>query len=299
MIYDTSTLGTATNQITFNDDSGTIFYRLTDRYPIQRDLRQFDIPLPEGMGVADYQTLIGRTNYVLEGKMYPNAETDYSTGSKALRKLANLQIEQADSGADQGYVPYKFADNDGTPKQINLKVLYVDLRERSRNGLKLPFRLYCKIKYPVIVAQTQTSATIGDSTATVSGSSNLPWILPKVVGKTSYSSNGTIINAGDLPTYPSITITGPINRPKVTNSTTSEYLEVDVNLASSSDSLIVTYDQDTVSITQAGNSKYDKLTSGSKLFKIASGTNNLTLTGSTVGSGANATISIQSAWPLS
>lgn len=298
-IFDPSRIGTDDNIIYFNEDGTDPYYRLKSRLPERRQIREFDAPLPEGSGVADFQTLIGKTYYILQGTMYPNDEITFDEGKKALRKLASLEVGQADAGSDQGYVPYKWYEADDINKQLWVKVEYVDIPEKTRSGLKLDFKLYCKIKYPVIFAQDNTSAIIGDSNATASGTSYLPWVLPMIIGKSSYTSNGSVYNAGDLETYPSITINGPINRPKLTNTTSGEYIEVDVNLATTGDSLIIIYDQDTVSIAQAGISKFNKLTSGSTLFKIKPGTNDFTLTGSTVGSGAYASLSFNAAWPLS
>lgn len=297
-IFDESTLGTSTNQITFNDDSQSIYYRITDRYVLSRQVRQNDMPLPEEMGVSDFQTLLGASNYLIQGTMYPNDDSGYDLGKKALRKLASLAIEQDDSDSDAGYVPYDMADTDGYNKRINMKVLYVDLRESSKNGLKLPFRLFCKIKFPAIQTQDAISTTIGSSTATISGSSNLSFTLPHALGLTTYSSNGSINNVGDLPSYPSIVITGPVTTPRITNSTTGEYIELGITLATTGDSCIITYDQDSVSMTQAGNSVLNTLTTASTLFKLAVGTNNLTLTGATVGSGATASVSTFPLWPL-
>lgn len=64
-IFDESTLGTSNNQITFNDDNGTIYYRLKNRVPQRREIREFDIPLQENTGIADFQTFIGKTMFIL------------------------------------------------------------------------------------------------------------------------------------------------------------------------------------------------------------------------------------------
>jgi len=297
-IYRQSTLGTDNNQITFNLLGQYPYYRMTARALTRRELVEFDIKLPEGMGDADYQTLQGKVYYLLSGTMYPRDESSYDTGRRALRKVANLAIEQADSESDQGYVPYTWQESDLIDKTINLKVMYVDLPESSRNGLKQPFRILCKIKYPVILGPIITTS-VGSSTSTISGSSGLPFGLPIGLGSTTYSSTGALTNDGDLPTYPSIVIWGPISNPRLTNSTTGEYIELTTSLASSSDSLIITYDADTLEITQAGATVLDKLTSGSKLFKLISGINQLTLSGATVGAGAHAVVSAPSAWALS
>lgn len=296
-IFDTSTLGTSNNQITFNDDNGSIYYRLKNRVPQRREIREYDIPLQENTGIADFQTFIGKTMYILEGTMYPDDEDAFAEGRQALRKLASMDIEQNDNDSDMGYVPYKWTDT--SDKQLFMKVLYVDLPENSKQGIKQPFRLLCKLKYPVILSQDSNAGTIGSSTATTTGSFVLPEVLPSVVGATTYSSNGSVENQGDWPSYPSFTVYGPVNIPRITNTTTGEYMEINTNLSSSSDTLTINYDQDSFAIEKNGNSVIGSLTNGSTYFKIQPGINNLTLSGSSVGSGAYASVSVNSAWPLS
>jgi hypothetical protein len=295
-IFDESTLGTVNNQITFNQD-GPIYYRLRSRLPQRRQIREFDIPLQENTGIADFRTFIGKTMFILEGTMYPDDEDYFAEGRYALKSLASPQISQDDADSDQGYVPYKWVDNDA--KQIFVKELYVDLPESSRGGIKQPFKLWCKLKYPVVFSQTIESTTLGQSTSTTSGGSFLPFTMPEVLGSTTYSSNGSISNLGKIGTYPTITIYGPINQPRITNSTTSEYLEFNCNLNLSTDVLRITYDQDTLRAELNGNSVINKQTSGSTYFKLISGINNLTLSGSVVSSGAYATVTANSAWPIS
>ena len=296
-IFDPSTLGTSNNSITFNDDTAEIYYRLKNRVPQRREIREFDIPLQENTGIADFQSFIGKTLFLLEGTMYPDDENAFHEGRRALRKLASLAIEQDDADSDYGYVPYKWTEDED--KQLFMKIVYVDLPENSKQGIKQPFRIFAKVKYPVIFSQTATTTTIGDSSATTSGNSDLPFVLPVVLGASTYSSNRSITNSGDLPTYPTFVIYGPVNRPRITNNTTGEYIEVDVNLATGSDTLTINYDQDSFVIDQNSGSVISDLTSGSTLFKINSGTVSLTLTGTSVGTGAYATASIYSAWPLS
>ncbi len=298
-IYRTSTLGTAANQIVFNQLGSYPYYRMTSRVPTRREIAEFDIKLPEGTGDADYQTLIGKTYLILAGTMYPSSETTYAQGRRALRSLASLEIQQADNASDQGYVPYAWIEEDGYYQQLFLKALYVDLPESSHNGLKQPFRILCKIKYPVIFSQAILTATLGSSSATTSGTSNLPFTLPRAIGLTSYTANGAFSNVGDLSTYPTMQVNGPISNPRITNSTTGEFIEVDVSLATVNDSLSISYDQDTLSITTSTGSVLSSLTSDSTLFKLPAGTSQLTLSGATVGSGASATVSARAAWPLS
>jgi len=293
----TWTLGTSSNLLSFNVTNSDPFFRLKNFITTRRQLKEFDIDIPESLGIADFESFIGKMYVVLDGVMYPKTAATYETGKQQLRKVSSIVVAQLDTNSDAGYVPLKFQGT--VPQQINLKVEYVDLPGSTRNGLKQPFRMFCKIKYPVIFAQAATSFTIGNSSASISGNSYLPWVLPKVIGATTYSSNGAITNGGDLATYPSFVINGPINLPRITNTNTGEYIELNYNLATSGDNIVVNYDQDTLSVTKSGNSVLNTLTSGSTLFKIRPGTVNLTLTGSSVGSGAFASGSINSAWPLS
>lgn len=295
-IFDESTLGTSNNSITFNQDGATIYYRLKSRLPQRRDVREFDIPLQENTGIADFKTFIGKTMYILEGTMYPDDEETFAEGRYALKSIASPQISQDDADSDQGYVPYRWTDN--TDKELYVKVLYVDLPESSRGGIKQPFKLWCKLKYPVIFSQSTNSTTLGSSTATITGGSDLPFVLPVVLGSTTYSSNGSISNDGTIGTYPTITVYGPINQPRITNTTTGEYLEFNTNLGSSSNVLRIIYDQDSLTAEVDGNSVINTQTSGSTYFKLVPGINNLTLSGATVGSGTYATVTAQSAWPL-
>lgn len=299
MIYNIATLGTTNNKITFNDDTQSTYYRITDFMVTGRQVSEYDIKLPEGMGIADFESLMGRVNLVIVGKMYPIDETGFANGKKSLRRLASLDVEQSDVASDAGYVPFAWTEEDGYNKQINLKVEYVDIPEHTKNGLKLPFRLFCKVKYPVILGANAVTASLGSATATTTGNSALPFTLPRALGLTSYNTSSSLYNAGDLPAWPTITIYGPITNPKIINSTTGKFIKLNVALNTTSDSVIISYDQDSVSATQAGNSVLQNLTSDSSFFTIQSGNNNFTLTGDTIGSGAYATISCFPTWPLS
>lgn len=295
-IYGVSTLGTPSNQIIFNQQGVYPYYRLKQRMPTKWQLKEYDVDIPEQMGVADWQSFIAETHYVLQGIMYPKDQTTYDSGRRALRKLGDLNTELADTNADYGYVPYTWTLSDGTNQTVYMKVDYIDLPEASINGLKQPFRIFAKIKYPAILGDA-VSANLGSSGATTIGSSNLSFTLPHALGLTTYSSNGTINNTGDLAAWPSFVINGPVTNPKITNTTTGQYIQFTDSLGSG-DSIILTYDQDSLSATKAGNSVLNELTTGSTLFTIKSGINNLTFTGDTIGSGAFATVSCRPTWPL-
>lgn len=298
-IYDTSSLGTDTNKIDFNGTSFPIF-RVVSRLPQRRQIRELDIPVPFENGISDFETLIGQTAYIIEGVMYPGGESEYDDGLRRLRKLSSLEIQQDDVLADEGYVPYVFTEKI-RQKQIFLKVLYVELPENTRKGLVQPFRLVCKIKDPTIYGATLKQADTGDADfSTASGTAIHSFQYPIIYGASTSSVSVDANNVGDLPIYPSsIIINGPVSNPKITNTTTGEYIQVNTNLATSSNTLTIIYDKDSLSVERDGVSVLNLVTSESTYFKIPPGSNIFSLTGSSISDDARAIVSFYDGWSLS
>lgn len=287
-IYDISTLGVTGNQLTFNDYAARTVYRMQARRVNSRQIRDLDIPVPFESGVSDWETLIGRTGYLLTGKMYPSGEADSSTGLAALRKVANLDFNQGDANTDFGYIPYIYSENGTLNRQIFLKPLYVDTPESTQQGLIQAFNIVCKVKDPTIYGYpSKTASTQGTDVTTGGGSAIFPFTFPVVFGASTGSVTATAINNGTIPVYPqSLVVVGPVNTPKITNGATGEYIEVSTNLSSSSDILTITYDKDTLTVTVGGNSVLSDVTSASTYFKLQPGANPITLTGSSIGANA-------------
>lgn len=275
-------------------------FRVISRRPQQRQTRELDIPVPFESGISDFETLIGQTAYIIEGIMYPGGEAEYDAGLATLRKLASLEISQDDNLSDEGYVPYVFTEF-MRDKQIFMKVKYVDIPENTRKGLVQPFRLVCKVKDPTIYGTTlKVADTSSSDPTTATGTAIYAFTYPIVFGASTYSVSNTITNDGDLPVYPvSIVVRGPVNSPKITNSTTGEYIQVSTNLVSSTNFLRINYDKDTLSVEADGVSVQADVTAASTYFKIQPGGNIITLTGSSIGSGAYVQLSGYDGWPLS
>lgn len=315
-IYDTSTLGTSNNYITFNNLRSDPYFRIKSRVPNRREIDEFDLRLPEGTGDADWDTWIGKMYMVIEGVMYPNTEASFHNGREMLRKLASLEVQQSDPESDNGYIPYYWSEN--VEKQLFVKIIYVDMGESTRQGLKQPFRLICKIKYPHILSRLSKTVTLGVGTINQLGGAEIPAIipmsilsvqagssttfpmtLPTIFGGVSSSGSTTAINDGDVSAFATIQIYGPCSKPRITNTKTGEFIELDINLPTNSDAALISYDQDSLAVTSMNQNIYGKLTSSSTLFKIKPGSNPLTFTGASVGSGSYATVSFFDAWPLS
>lgn len=298
-IYDESSLGTDTNKITFNVNTVFPVYRIISRRPQQRNIRELDIPVPFENGISDFETLIGKSAYILEGIMYPGGESEYDAGLRALRKLASLDISQSDILSDDGYVPYVFTEFERS-KQIFMKVLYVDVPENTRKGLVQPFRFVCKVKDPTIYGADLKQADTGDADfTTASGTAVYSFPYPIIYGASTSSVSVDANNIGDVAVYPiSININGPVNSPKITNTTTGDYIQVNVNLATSSNNLVIAYDKDTLSVELDGVSVLNQVTSGSSYFKIPPGSNIFQLTGSSISDDARAVISFRDGYGL-
>jgi len=299
-IYDTGYIGTTANRITFNNYGTTPLYRLISRAPQRRQIRELDIPVPFENGISDFETLLGQYAYVIDGIMYPGSEAEYDSGLRTLRKVASLDLSQNDNLSDDGYVPYTWTDFSGQ-KQVFVKVMYVQIVEDTRKGLVQPFRLICKIKDPTIFGVTvQIADTSGSNPTTSLGTAIYPFSYPIIYGASTYSVSSNANNAGDLSIYPlSIVVRGPVNSPKVTNTTTGEFIQVNTNLASTSNFLRINYDKDSLSVEVDGVSVLSNVTSGSTYFKIRTGGNDLQLTGSSIGSGSYLQLSYYDGYPLS
>lgn len=298
-IYSSSTLGTDNNQIVFNGTSFPI-YRVQSRAPQQRNIRELDIPVPFESGISDFETLVGKTAYIIQGTMYPGTEDDYDQGIRALRKLASLDVEQDDVLSDEGYVPYVFDEVRGS-KQIFMKVLYVDIPESTRKGLVQPFRLVCKVKDPTIYGATVKQADTSTANFTVAtGTAILPHVFPLIFGASTSSVSVDANNEGDIPVYPiGISIFGPVSNPKITNTTTGEYIQVNCNLATASNNLIIAYDKDSLRVELDGVSQLQNVTTTSTYFKIPPGSNIFQLTGTSISTGAYAIVSFYDGYALS
>lgn len=300
-IYQSSSLGTANNQINFNDFTTSPVYRIQSRQPQRRQIRELDIPIPFESGIADFETLIGQTAYILEGTMYPGSEAEYDSGLQALRKLASLDVQQDDNLSDNGYVPYTW-DEFSTSKTLFVKVLYVQVVESTRQGLVQPFRLICKVKDPTIFGSELKVATTATADPTGgSGSFKYPVKYPIAYGASTYSVSSNASNDGDIPIYPvSIDVYGPCSNPRVTNTSTGEFIELTATtLSTAANVLRIAYDKDTIRVELDGVNVLAQVTNPSTFFKLRAGGNVITLTGASVSAGAYATVTFRDGYPLS
>lgn len=305
-IYTKALLGYSDNQVVFNDYTRDPIYRTITRIPQRYQIREQDLPVPFESGIADFNTLVGEVFYLIQGKMYPSSENTYDTGLNAIRDVANLDLSQNDPNqgtvfSNDGYVPYVWGDASGElTKQLFVKPVYVMAAENTQQGFVLPFTIYCKVKDPTIYGATlKVASTAASAPGTSSGSAAYSFTYPVVFGATYYSVTATATNNGSVPTYPqSIDIYGPVTSPIITNNKTGEFIKVAVTLNSPSDHLQIQYGKDYLSVTLNGVNNIKNVTSDSTFFKIKPGGNGISLTGTSISSGAYATVNYYDGYSL-
>lgn len=258
--------------------------------------------MPFQSGVSDFLTLIGDTIYVLQGIMYPANASSFDKGRQALAAVSSLDLEQSDPYSDDsGYVPYVWGDASSATnsKQIFVKALWCMMPENTQQGLQQPFDIVCKIKDPTIYGYTLKTASTAAATPTNTvGTWVLPAVLPAPIGVTLYTVSADANNIGNIPSYPtSITVYGPVTNPKVTNSATGEFIQINATLGSTSDVLLIQYSKDSFSITKNGVNYAQYMTTDSSLFKIHPGDNVITLDGG-LSTGAYCVVTFRDSWAM-
>jgi len=300
-VYTPAKLGEADNQVLLNTYTTDPVYRITARAASKWQIRQQDLPVPFESGSDDFLTLLGESAYIITGKMYPSSEQAYDEGLNALRTVASLDVEQADPASAEGYVPYTWGDSDGNfSKQIFVKPLYCQIAETTKQGFVQPFTIYCKVNDPTIYSGVVKVATTQTSNVSVTtGAAVFAIAFPVIFGATLLAVSSTAQNNGTMAGYPaSIQVFGPVNVPKITNTTTGEYIQININMTSGSDVLTIIYGKDLYSVVFNGTSVINDIITGSTLFKLKPGGNIISLTGSSVSTNAYAQVNYYDTYPL-
>lgn len=136
-------------------------------------------------------------------------------------------------------------------------------------------------------AQSSGSASL----PTVGGGRAYPLTFPRVYG--TQSTGGFVIatNAGNFPTRPVVTITGPCNSPSVSNDTTGDTLKTTLVLTST-DTVVIDFDQRTVTFN---GSQTWSLTSDSVWWELLPGDNQIRFSAAAYVLGASMSITWRSA----
>ena len=220
----------------------------------------------------------------LTGRIYnPTSSANLVTLRKA---LINACEKERDTS---GYLKAKwlrFTDMDENEWRITGQVVKLTMPKESPNMAKF------LIDFLADNAHIESYATFSQSiTPYVGGGYILPVITPKIF--TAGSGGSVVINNGAVgdyqaASYPTITFTGPLTNPLLSNDTTGEYFGLTLTMAAGD---VITIDTANRTVLQGGvTNRLSLKTAGSTFFQLAPTSNTLRLTTSTTGETGSATV---------
>lgn len=185
-------------------------------------------------------------------------------------------------------VPLRIVDENGGDYTLQVIV----------NGLIMP-RSYTKTsqyQLDLIASEYSISSTTEQNkiiaTETVGGFS-IPFSIPFSFTGTTGGAE-TILNAGDATAYPIITLAGPLTNPRITNNTVGRYIQLGMTIDTGSSVVINMRDK---TIVQGGTTnRISTMTSDSRWWWLAPGSNTVALTSSVSSESGTATISWRDAY---
>lgn len=209
-----------------------------------------------------------------------------SAQSQALRDVARAQLQQVCPISDLATFVY----NEPQPKQANVR----------RNGSATIAETYMtmadvEFKIPLVApdprkysTQVQLATVMGAATLT---GITIPTTVPFTLPAQAPAGSTVITNGGTFETRPTVTITGPITGPGVTNLTTGQSVTYSSLTLGASDALTVDFN------ARQGylNGVFRPADLSSSWWVLYPGPNTVGLTGTTPG-GAAMAVSWQSAW---
>lgn len=162
----------------------------------------------------------GGRSITITGGIKATTPTAFYTARKNLQNA--LAVSRSSLGAPIPKV-LKFTTRDDLQCQIDVFVKNITILTKQYNYI--PFKIDLFAPSPFLLAQTATTITLG---AGSSGGLVYPYAYP-----VDYGANNSIVtttNNGTGPAHMTITYSGLLTDPVLTNSTTGEYLSIDKNM---------------------------------------------------------------------
>lgn len=121
----------------------------------------------------------------------------------------------------------------------------------------------------------------------------LPALFPVTFGA-SIGGDATVVNAGDAPAYPVVTLAGPLTNPRLENTTTGRHISLTLTIGAGE---TVVIDMRNRTIVQGGvTNRMDRKSSDSKFWWLNPGNNTVRLTTTISGEAGTASIEYRSSW---
>lgn len=126
------------------------------------------------------------------------------------------------------------------------------------------------------------------------GGATFPLTFDLTFGATSEGGFLFVVNDGNFPTRPVVTITGPVDFPKLLNASTGQHLTLNLSLPAGH-TLVIDFDARTV-LLDGTASRYSALTPDSEWWEIGPGATLVQFFGATFQANARAALRWRSAW---
>jgi hypothetical protein len=229
-------------------------------------------------------SLYGGRQITLSGYALASTVTAYEAARRALEGALGIQ---KDSNNKVQHATLKFTTMDDLALQCEVQVRSFQMRVNNIIGgewfldlVSPDYQLY---------SQNLSSATLS---RTVGGGAVLPWILPIIF---SASTGGTVTanNAGTAETFPTVTITGPMTNPVISNLTLNRYIQLNLTINTGEQVVI---DMKNKTITKGGQSVIQNKVAGSKFWWLNPGDNSLQLQSSSGGDEGTVQVSFRNAY---
>jgi hypothetical protein len=236
-------------------------------------------------GVTIAHNLYGGRLITLEGTIRGATPSAYLANRQALQAAVGLKLDS--NNVPETRTLY-LTDLAGTPYRVEVVTKSFQADYASPGLTWGRWQLQLQASDYIIESGTESSVTM---TLPVSGGVTFPLTFPITFGASSGGS-ATATNAGNAAVYPTVTISGPVVNPVLTNDATGESLRLNITLLAG-DTLVVNTRRRTILLGQTN--KMSSKIAGSTFWSLPPGDNPLRFAGDTYNTGT-ATIIYRPAW---
>jgi phage-related protein len=226
-------------------------------------LSTYDNPGDHGQTVSN--ALYGARVVALQGRIRGEDVATYRANRQAFSQAVSLQNDASGFPITR---LLKVSMGDGATWRLPV------ITSKFQNPEQYPTRSLWQLELTAtqwqLESDTQSSGSVGLPQA---GGSSFPWTFPLSFGGGGGGST-TLTNNGTTTAYPTITLTGPVISPVITNSTTGQKIQLSLTLLTG-DTLVI--DTRARTITQGGaTNKIGAFVTGSTFWGLAPGENLIT-----------------------
>lgn len=275
------------NSFPFNDDNCPL-----NLWTMDVDLRSEDRERPQEHGLYESYTYYGRRIFHGEGALLDNNPTAYMQRRLALHSAlllpprngvrAPLRLDVRMAGIQPTLRSYCTLDG------------YPELPMAVPNWSLTDFLISLK-SFDPIMYDAQTLSTTAGTPSQTSGVA-FPLLFP-VQFFGSSGSTQLSHNSGNIPTYPTATIYGPVTNPRLYNIAKDQILRFDGLILNNGDAVTVNF-KDRVALSSAGGNVYGVITDDSTFWTLEPGDTQWTFTADAAASPSKAVLTWNDAYML-